>query len=58
MRAVKSLSRQGIIGNYLFVSSKTGQHMGQLKQAIFNADIKGFGDEVKPHEKLTEKKKR
>ena len=38
-RAVKSLARQGIVGNYLFVSSKTGEHIDQLKQAIFDADI-------------------
>lgn len=38
-RAIKSLARQGIIGNYLFVSSKTDEHIDQLKQAIFDADI-------------------
>lgn len=43
------LARNGVIGNYLYVSSKTGEGLAELRQAIFNSDIKGHGDKIFPH---------
>lgn len=54
---LKRLIRTGTVGNYLFVSSKTGEGMDFLKQAIFDADIKGHGDRVRPYDLKTEQKR-
>lgn len=54
---IKSLANQGVIGNYLYVSAKDGRGMAQLKQAIFDADIKNHGDRVRPYDPKAEKKR-
>lgn len=56
-KQIKSLVRLGVVGNYLFVSTKTGEGLDFLKQAIFDADIKGHGDRVRPYDVKTEKKR-
>ena len=45
---LKNLARNGIIGNFLYVSTKDGEGMSELKQAIFDCDIKGHGEKVFP----------
>ena len=45
---LKNLAKNGVIGNFLFVSTKTGEGMPELKQAIFDCDIKGHGEKVFP----------
>ena len=53
-RYLKRLIKTGSIGNYLFVSAKTGEGIDFLKQAIFDADIKGHGDRIRPYDLKTE----
>lgn len=57
-RAVRELSRNGVIGHYLFVSAKSGEGLPDLKQAIFDAEIENHGDDVRPYEELEKEKKR
>ena len=47
-QVLKNLAKNGIIGNFLFISTKTGEGMAELKQAIFDCDIKGHGEKVFP----------
>lgn len=37
---IKSLVKQGIVGNYVYVSSKNGSGIDDLCTAIFDSDIK------------------
>lgn len=53
---LKNLARNGVIGNFLYCSTKTGEGMAEVKQAIFDCDIKGHGEKVFP-KALTKKKK-
>ena len=57
-RAVRELSRNGVIGHYLFVSAKSGEGLPDLKQAIFDAEIQNHGDDVRPYEEIEKEKKR
>ena len=47
-KTLRNLAKNGVIGNFLFVSTKTGEGMSELKQAIFNFDLKGQGEKVFP----------
>jgi len=38
-KVISTLAKNGIIGNFLYVSAKTGQGMHELKKAIIDADI-------------------
>ena len=49
-KTLRNLAKNGVIGNFLFVSTKTGEGMSELKQAIFNFDLKGQGEKVFPQE--------
>ena len=54
-KVIKTLARNGVIGNYLYVSAKTGLGMQELRVAIMDADIKDHGDKIRPNQ--PEKKK-
>lgn len=43
-KVIRNLAKHGIIGNYLYVSSKTGLGLTDLKKAVLDADIKNHGD--------------
>ena len=51
------MAKNGIIGNYLYVSSKTGLGMTELKKAMLDADIKNHGDKIRPPQKKKKPKK-
>ena len=53
---MKNLAKNGIIGNFLYVSTKTGEGMPELKQAIFDCDIKVLGEKVFPPSIMKKKK--
>ena len=55
---MRELSRNGVIGHYLFVSAKSGEGIPDLKQAIFDAEIQNHGDDVRPYEEIEKEKKR
>ena len=55
-KIIKNLAKQGIIGNYLYVSAKTGQGMKELKAAVIDAEIKNHGDKIRPPDKPKKKK--
>ena len=55
-KVIRNIARKGIIGNYLYVSSKTGLGMHELKKAIIDADIKNHGDKIRPPEKKKKEK--
>merc|ERR1712176_1577813 len=57
-RDIRRLAKLGFVGNYLFVSAKTGDGMDFLKKAIFDCDIKNHGERVRPYDPEHEKKKR
>ena len=57
-RDIRRLAKLGTIGNYLFVSAKTGEGMDFLKKAIFDCDIKNHGERVRPYDPEHEKRKR
>lgn len=50
------MAKNGIIGNYLYVSAKTGKGMHELKKAIIDADIKNHGDRIRPPQKPKKEK--
>ena len=54
-KVIKTLAKNGVIGNYLYVSAKTGLGMQELRVAIMDADIKDHGDKIQPSQ--FEKKK-
>ena len=43
-KVIKGLQRSGILGNYLYCSSRSGLGMTEIKKAILNADIENHGD--------------
>ena len=55
-KVIRTLARSGIIGNYLYVSAKTGVGMHELKKAIIDADIKNHGDKIRPPQKPKKEK--
>ena len=55
-KVIKNLAKNGIIGNYLYVSTKTGKGMHELKKAIIDADIKNHGDRIRPPQKPKKEK--
>ena len=55
-KVIRTLARSGIIGNYLYVSAKTGIGMHELKKAIIDADIKNHGDKIRPPQKPKKEK--
>lgn len=55
-KVIRNLAKNGIIGNYLYVSSKTGEGMTELKKAMLDADIKNHGDRIRPPQKPKKKK--
>ena len=55
-KVIRNLARSGIIGNYLYVSAKTGAGMHEMKKAIIDADIKNHGDRIRPPQKPKKKK--
>ena len=48
-KVIQTLARNGVIGNYLYVSAKTGLGMQELRVAIMDADIKDHGDKIRPN---------
>ena len=55
-KVIRNLARSGIIGNYLYISAKTGHGLHELKKAIIDADIKNHGDRIRPPQKPKKKK--
>ena len=55
-KVISTLAKNGIIGNYLYVSAKSGFGMRELKKAIIDADIKNHGDKIRPPEVLKKTK--
>lgn len=55
-KIIRGLARNGTIGNYLYVSTKTGLGMHEIKKAIIDADIKNHGDKVRPPQKPKKEK--
>ena len=49
-KVIKTLAKNGVIGNYLYVSAKTGLGMQELRVAIMDADIKDHGDKIVPNQ--------
>ena len=47
-KVIKQLQKSGVLGNYLYISTKTGLGMSELKKAILNADIEDHGDKIIP----------
>ena len=47
-KVIKNLAKGGIIGNYLYVSAKTGMGLYELKRAILDCDIVNHGERVRP----------
>ena len=37
---VRQIVKSGLIGNYLYVSAKTNEAMTELKEAMFNCNIR------------------
>ena len=54
---LRDMQNRGVIGHYLFVSSKTGAGLDELKTAIFDCDIDNGNRELEPSEKMDPIKK-
>ena len=54
--AVRALVKQGIIGNFLYVSSKNGQGIEELCSAIFDSNIKQGAALIEPSEGMSPEK--
>ena len=54
---LRDMQNRGVIGHYLFVSSKTGAGLDELKTAIFDCDIDNGNKELEPSEKMDAIKK-
>ena len=51
------MQQRGVIGHYLFVSSKTNAGIDELKSAIFDCDIDNGNSELEPSERMDPIKK-
>ena len=57
-KVIANLAKNGVIGNYLYVASKTNQGMKDIKKAILDADIVDHGDKIFPEEDQPKKSTR
>mmetsp|Transcript_11488 Transcript_11488/g.14454 ORF Transcript_11488/g.14454 Transcript_11488/m.14454 type:complete len:179 (+) Transcript_11488:276-812(+) len=55
-KVIKQLQKTGILGNYLYCSTRNSTGLGEIKKAIMNADIENHGDKIMP-EKFEKKDK-
>jgi hypothetical protein len=54
---LRDMQTRGIIGHYLFVSSKTGAGIDELKTALFDCDVDNGNKELEPSAKMDPIKK-
>lgn len=54
---LRDMQQRGVIGHYLFVSSKTNAGIDELKTAIFDCDIDNGNSELEPSERMDPIKK-
>lgn len=55
---VRSLVRQGIVQNFLYVSAKTNLAVDTLEAAIFDCNVKGLGGLIEPSNEMSPVKKK